>query len=150
MTIEQIISDFISKDISRIKTAACEIISFSQDKEKILELKNYRQLINDKTTELEMGGAFAPNKRFVDYALKIIDFHITNKECSCALYSNFKYECNNPNVEAEKRNITIDNIIKIDNWVDYYESTCIKCEQKFKTFERDGHYMWWEWIKISN
>lgn len=149
MTTEQIISDLTSKDVSRIRIGACEIISFSQDKEKVLQLKDFRQLIIDKTAGIEMGGAFAPNKRFVDYALNIIDFHVADKRCSCTLYSDFKYECNDPNKEVEKGNIVILEITKIENnWIDYYSCSCNKCGQKFNVFERDGHYTWWEWKKI--
>ncbi|MBI3521386.1 MAG: hypothetical protein HY062_18755 [Bacteroidetes bacterium] len=149
MTTDQIIQDITSKDISRIRTGACEIISFSQDKTKVLPLKVYRQLIIDKTNGLDMGGAFAPNKRFVDYALEIIDFHASDKGCPCSLYSDYKYECNNPNRERDKSNISISNVIRIENkWIDYYICKCLKCEQKFQAFEREGHYMWWEWKKV--
>lgn len=150
MTTDQIISDITSKDVSRIRIAACEIISFSQDKEKVLQLKDFRQLIIDKTAGLKMEGAFAPNRRFVDYALNIIDFHASDKRCPCNLYSEFKYECNDPNKEAELGNILINDITKIENnWIDYYSCSCKKCGQNFKIFERDGHYTFWEWEKLA-
>ncbi|MES2592565.1 MAG: hypothetical protein V4608_11825 [Bacteroidota bacterium] len=143
MTVDQIIQNLTSKDISKIRTAACEIISFSQEREKVLQLKDFRQLIIDKTADLEMGGAFAPNKRFVDYALDIIDFHSSETCCPCNLYSEYRYECNGPNKEMEKGNISIDSITRIEEkWIDFYSCTCLKCGQKYQTFEREGHYMW--------
>ena len=148
MNIDQIISDITSRDVAKIRTASSQIISFSQDKEKVLLLLPFRQLIIDKTSGLEMGGAFAPNKRFVDYVLNIIDFHASDQRCPCSLYSDFKYEGNDPNAEASKRNIKINEVVKApDHWIDYYACTCLKCNQKFKTYERQGHYTWWEWVK---
>ena len=62
-----------------------------------------------------MGGMFAPNQRFIDFAVKTIEFHKEDKECSCALFAEkyklandvvdreLQYDCFNPNKEVEKR-----------------------------------------------
>ena len=150
MDVESIISDITSGDVGRIRIGTYEIISVSQEKEKILLFERFRQLIADSTANVPMGGAFAPNKRFVDYALKIIDFHCSSTRCPCCLYSDFGYYDTDPRQEEEKQNITIKGIKKIENiWIDYYFCTCSRCGEKFKAFERDAHYTSWEWKRTT-
>ena len=148
MTSEEIIEDLISKDITRVKKSACEIISLSQNQKALFPLLCYISQIKEETKNLEMGGALAPNKRFVDYAIKILEFHENKINCTCDLYID-KYECNNPKSEETKGNIEIKTITRIEEkWIDFYVGQCKKCQQNFKIIEREGHYMWWGWTKI--
>jgi hypothetical protein len=142
--------------------ASCEIISLGQNRDKILPLIKHLTEIKQKTAGLNMGGGFAPNQRFIDFAIKTIEFHKENKGCPCALFvEKFKltgdsidreiqYECTNPNEEAEKGNVKILDIVHIEKkWVDYYLAECLRCGQKFKVEEREYHYIWWKWTKIE-
>ena len=148
MTTDELVNSITSREISQVRNSACEIINSSQNTEIIFPLINHLNEIIEKTKNLDLGGAFAPNIRFAEYAIRIIEFHKNNTNCSCELYLD-KYECNDPKKETEKGNIKIENTVKIDNnWIDYYLSKCSKCGQEFKIFEREYHYTWWEWHKI--
>ncbi len=90
-----------------------------------------------------MGGAFAPNKRFVDFAIRTIEFHRDSDECPCCLYLEHGVD---PNQEVKKKMITITDTVRIeDKWVDFYLAECARCRKEFKILERESHYMWWDW-----
>jgi len=162
MTTGEIIEKIISRDTHKVWEAACKIIELGRDREKIAPLIEYLPLITEKTGGLDMGGGFANNQRFIDYAITTIEFH-KNNQCPCGLYvakytsthqaylnKKIQYECTNPNREVEKGNIKILDIVRIEEkWVDYYLVECLKCGTKYKVEEREGHYMWWHWIKIK-
>lgn len=149
MNTEEIVNKITSRDPTKVWESSCEIISIAQSRDKILPLIKFLPLIVEKTKGLTMGGGFAPNQRFVDYAIRILEFHRSNKGCTCELYTD-TYECNDPNEEIEKGNIELESITRIeDKWVDFYITKCTKCGQRFKTIERDGHYTWWEWTKLN-
>jgi len=150
MEFNEILKKITSRDSHKIWESSCEIISMSQKLDKINPLIPYIELIKKSTSNIDLGGIFAPNSRFVNYALRILTFHQNNHEkiCSCDLYID-DYECNDPKNEVEKGNIIIEDTIRIeDKWVDFYVCRCLKCGQKFKTIEREGHYIWWNWTKI--
>lgn len=147
MTTEEIIKEITSRDTYMVWRSSCEIISIGQDPEKIKPLIPYISLIKEKTDGLDMGGAFAPNQRFIDFALKTLEFHRNNDKCPCDLYDKHGLD---PNKEVNKGFVDIIETTRIDGkWVDYYISICTRCQQKFKIIEREGHYMWWEWTKIN-
>ncbi len=160
MTIEEILQDIISRDTHKVWGASCEIISNAHNYEKIKPLVNHLPLIKEKTINLNMGGAFAPNQRFIDFAIKIIEFYKEQKECPCSLYTEkykltndvvdreLQHESFNPKKEEEKGNVRIINTVLInEKWIDYYLVECLKCQTQFKVKEREGHYMFWYWSK---
>jgi len=160
MTTQEIIENISSRDIHKVWESACEIIKFGQDHLVIAPLIEYLPLIKNSTLNLDMGGAFAPNRRFVDFAIVTIEFHQSGKKCSCALFTKkFKltkdpfnrkiaYESFNPNKEFEKGNVKILDTVNMNNYVDYYLVECNKCATHYKVEEREGHYTFWQWIKI--
>lgn len=108
-----------------------------------------------------MAGAFAPNQRFIDFAVVTIEFYKTVGKCPCALFTEkfkltkdvfkrkIQYEGFNPNKEAEKGNVKILDTVYIDNnWIDYYLVECEKCTAHYKVEEREGHYTFWSWKRI--
>lgn len=95
-----------------------------------------------------MGGAIAPNKRFVDFAIKIIEFHKDRLDCPCHLYDD-SYECFNPAKEVEKGHITITSEVSANYSADYVV-TCNRCKNEFDVIEREYHYTWWKWTKKQN
>lgn len=148
MTPREIINKISSKDRHQIWEASCEIIALGQDREAIKHLIGLTDNINDLTKDIKLGGAFAPNERFVTGAIKTLEFHRDSKECTCQLYGT--HDCMNPNNEVKKGFLTINNIVRIEEkWVDYYEASCTRCQQKFQIEEREGHYMWWAWKRIN-
>jgi hypothetical protein len=148
MTTEEIINKISSKDSHQIWESSCEIIALGQDREAIKPLISLTDKVNVLTKDIKLGGAFASNKRFVSGAIKTLEFHRDSKECTCQLYG--IHDCMNPNNEVKKGFLTIDNIVRIEEkWVDYYEASCTRCQQKFQIEEREGHYMWWAWKRIN-
>ena len=83
----QLIADITSRDTHKVWSSSCEIISLGQDERSIQPLIEYLPLIKKKAKNLAMGGTFAPNQRFVDFAIRTIEFHRDSIECSCTLYA---------------------------------------------------------------
>lgn len=143
-SINEIVEDITSHDRHKVWFTSCEIINDGQNHEVILPLVKYLSEIKKKTKGLHMGGLLAPNQRFVDFAIRTIEFHRDSKECPCVLYSN--YELFNPSKEAEKGNIKIiETIMLNENYPDYYLVECKKCGRKMKVSEREYHFTWWQW-----
>ena len=86
MTNQEIISEITSRDTHKVWNSSCKIIEIGQDTERITKLIPYLDLIKDKTKGLKMGGGFGPNQRFVDFAIRILEYYKTSTECSCNLY----------------------------------------------------------------
>ncbi len=160
MTTQEIIQKISSRNTQNIREAACEIIALGQNREKIAPLIEHLNIIKSNTRNLDLGGMFAPNQRFVDFAIKTIEFHKNTNDCSCLLYiekyiltndivnRKLQYDCFNPNNEDKKGNIKILEINRIDNkWIDYYLVECQKCLRKYEVEEREGHYVFWNWRK---
>jgi len=161
MTATKILANLISKDTRKVWEAACAIIAMGQDYAKIEPFIPHLTLIAQATANLDMGGAFVPNQRFVDFALKTIEFHRDHNSCACALYtakytSNIggtkralQYESFNPNKEVKNGNVKIiDRVYLSGNWIAYYLVSCLKCTQQFRVDEREGHYMFWNWKRV--
>ncbi len=147
-TTKEIINKISSKDSHQIWESSCEIIALGQDREAIKPLLDLTNKIDGLTKGIDLGGAFARNSRFLSGAIKTLEFHRDSYSCTCALYG--LHDCMNPRKELEKGFLKIDNTIRIeDKWVDYYEASCTRCNQKFKIEEREGHYMWWKWERIT-
>jgi len=135
--------EITSRDTHKVWRSACEIISLGQRRENILPLVGHLPEIIEKTKGLEMGGAFAPNQRFVDFAIRTIEFHRDSSACPCVLYTEHGVD---PNKEVEKGNIEITETELIDEkWVENYLAECNKCGRRFEIIERESHYRWWGW-----
>jgi len=144
MTTIEIVAGFTSKDPHEVWKAASEIVAFCQDLKTTEPLIPYLSEIRNNPKGLEMGGAFAPNRRFVDFSIKAIEFYKDSEDCPCFLYE--ELEVFNQQKEEKKEFIRIDKTVLLEGkWVDFYEAVCTRCEQKFKILEREGHYMWWKW-----
>jgi hypothetical protein len=151
MNVEKIIQDMTSRDVAKIRTAGAEIIKNSQNEEQIKKLFSYRDEIFKSTRNLNLGGAFAPNNRFYEFPLEIIDWHILLKSlndntiirCTCDLYLK-SYHDYDPNEEALNDSITL--FAKgIGNYTFVYGIKCEKCKRRFHISERHYHYVWYKW-----
>jgi hypothetical protein len=148
MTTIEIVNKISSKDSHQIWESACEIVSLGQDREAIKPLIPLASQINKLTKDIEMGGAFAPNSRFISAAIKTLEFHRDSKECTCQLFG--IHDGMDPNDEVNKGYLKIDNTNKIEgDWLDNYDATCTRCHQKFRIDVRLGHYMWFSWNRIK-
>ena len=65
MNIKRIALDMTSKDVDRIRKSGVEIIKNSQNETQIEKLFPYRDDIYESTKNLDLGGAFATNNRFL-------------------------------------------------------------------------------------
>lgn len=146
MTTAEIIENITSRDTHKVWLSACEIISLGQNREKIPPLIEHLPEIIEKTKGLEMGGLFAPNQRFVDFAIRTIEFHRDRQNCPCELFTGHGVD---PHREVEKGNIEIiETVHEQGSLVDYYLANCLKCLQKFKIIEWEYHYTWWGWERV--
>lgn len=148
MTSREIINKISSKDSHQIWESSCEIIALGQDRKAVQPLLGLIDKIDELTKGIELGGAFAPNSRFLSGAIKTLEFHRDSDSCTCALYG--LHDSMNPKKEVEKGFLQINNIVKIEDiWGVNYEASCMRCSQKFKIEEREGHSMWWKWERIT-
>jgi len=146
MTTKEIINKISSKDSHQIWESACEISAQGQNRKAIKPLLHLTNKIDELTNGIDLGGGFARNARFLTAAKKTLEFHNDSDACTCELYG--LHDCMNPKKEVDNGFLVIKNIVRIeDKWVDYYEASCTRCNQKFKIEEREGHYMWWNWKK---
>lgn len=146
----EILADLLSKDSKKIWWASGEVISECQNPDRIMPLVPFRDRIARETREVSMGGAVAPNRRFVDLVLKILDFYGKGRNCPCGIYpmagsdSTFR-----PSTEKSRGNIEILERVESGGFPDYYVVQCTRCGQKFRVKEGMYHFVWWQWIPMS-
>lgn len=83
-----------------------------------MELIPYKKKMHCATRNIELGGAIAPNHRFLEKAFEVLEdgyFELVD-----VVYSGSS------------------------SYVDYI-IRCSRCKQVYKVEERMSHYMWWEW-----
>jgi len=148
INVKEIINDFISRDVYRIRKAGAEIINNSQNENAIKKLIPYKWIIKLSTIGLELGGLFASNNRFYKFPLEIIEFHKRHKNCTCHLYLSESYLYFNPEVQSQQKSLKLNCKIK-GNWTYDYEVECLKCQNKYHVSMRNHHVEWWKWTKIT-
>ncbi len=105
---DQTLSDICSGDSHKVWRAACAIIESGQYKERIVPFVEYLALIRERVWGIELGGFVAPNKRFVDFALRTIEFHQIHNRCPCCLYLEHAVD---PKKEDKRALIRIDKVV---------------------------------------
>lgn len=149
---EEILADVLSKDEHRVWSGACNIISLGQDPERIAPFIPHLDEIRESTTGVPLGGAVAPNKRFVDLTLKIIEFHKRGTDCPCRLYPlSGEDSIYNPKEQAEQGNVSIIETLHggNSNFAEYsYIAECSRCKRRYKITEKLYHFVCWKWYSI--
>lgn len=142
-SIDIILQDILSGDSHRIWSASCAICSLSQNHEKIIKLLPYKQQIIDATDGIELGGAFATNRRFLERALEIMDFHKDNNGCPCCLHS----EDSSPMDFVNDGYFTLEEPADVigESFPEYCIVRCNNCGKFYKAEPRMSHYIWWDW-----
>jgi len=155
MNTEKVIQDLTSKESQRIRESGLVVIQNSQNEKEIEPLIPHLTKIKQATNGLKLGGAFAPNNRFYEFPIEIIEFYKNQKsfwnpkrKCSCCLYLSKSYEGFNPEKEAENESIQLNAKLK-GNYTHDYDLQCLKCNQKYYVSERHYHYVWWHWEKFE-
>jgi hypothetical protein len=148
-TTKEILDDIFSEDSHRIWKASCEIVSLSQDRNRMIEFVPHLNKIKRKTKNVDLGGAFAPNNRFLNKAINAIEFHKRSEgSCSCCLLG----EDSNPKDEEINENMVIleKYYMEGSNYIDYYIVECKLCGKKYRVEEREYHYTWWKWVSVPS
>lgn len=140
----ELLEEILSGDPQMVWSSSCAIMKLSQDDERIKEFLPYLDEIKAKTADLDMGGALVPNDRFVKKVIKILEHYKTDSGCSCCLLDGN----DNPNY-YQTIDIKEEVKLKDSNWVEYYLVECKKCNQKYKVYEREYHFTWWDWQSMS-
>jgi len=143
----EIINMLTSREVDSIRESGWFVIRNSQNPNVIKPLVPYLEELSSKTQNLKLGGGFASNNRFAEYAVKIINYYATQSSCSCGIFPDIGLDLD---PREEYNNVNILETQRIENkWIDYYIVACKKCGQNFKVFERDGHWVFYEWKKLS-
>ena len=140
--IRALLEEIISGDFHKVRSSSCTIMKLSQNEECMKEIVPYLDEIQVKTANLKMGGLLAPNDRFVKKVIRILEHYKEQKECSCCLLSGEDNPNNYETIEIKEKVY-----VKDSNYMDYYVAECKKCNQKYKVYEREYHFTWWEWMK---
>src|SRR5687768_6049052 len=143
MDYKLIVDDMISKDVQRIRDASCWIIYAGQNRNVLKPLLPFIEQMRAETQNLNLGGMFAPNQRFPEYAIKTLEFHRDSSECTCKLYTG-RYDGFDPDEELKADNIEI-----ISRSDDKYSLVvrCKKCNELYDVYMRWGHYIFHNWKK---
>ncbi len=151
LTAKQVMDDFCSRDPGRVRSAAHEILARSQDPEYLRPLTRHMLKLKLRTRGLELGGLLAPNQRFVDFALQVLEFHKKGVGCPCALYPMSGDSIYSFPMEVKRGNLTVlDTVLSDDGpYVDHYLAECPRCGQKYEVIEREYHYTWWRWTAVQ-
>lgn len=139
----EILNDILSRDSQKVWSSSNTIIKMSQDNKRIKEFIPHLGEIKAKTANLDMGGLFAGNDRFVKKVIRILEHYKNEQECSCCLFDGD----DNP-TDYETIDIKEEVRVKDNNCLDHYVVECKKCKQKFNVYEREYHFSWWDWQKI--
>lgn len=136
----ELLDDILSGNPQKVWSSSCAIIKLSQDDERIKEFIPYLEEIKAKTANLDMGGLLAPNDRFVKKVIKILEHYKMERECSCCLLDG-----NDNPAHCKTIDIKEEVYFQDSKRVDYYMVECRKCNQKYKVYERESHFLWWDW-----
>ena len=141
---EMILEDLLSQDSERIWYASCEIIHLGQERTRILaEIRQAAEYI-------ALGGGLAPNRRFVDLALRTVQFHRDSEDCPCCLYPLPKGDCIfDPWEEAERGYVCILDCTADEHYTGDCLVQCTRCGKLFQITQEWGHFVWWRWTPVS-
>lgn len=136
----KLLEQILSGNPDEVWSSSCTIIKWSQDYECIKEFVPYLDEIKKKTENIDMGGLLAPRDRFVKKVIKILEHYKNGQGCSCCLLDE-----NDDPTSFETIDIMANPYYKDSKMTEYYEVMCKKCGQKYKVYEREYHFLWWEW-----
>jgi hypothetical protein len=143
MNTDEILENITSRDTHKVWLACCEIIELGQEPEAIVPLTSHLSEILSATNNLDMGGKFYPNKRYVDLALRTINFHACQFGCPCALYVGQNSDPKNEEIKGYVK--IIESVCSGNSWADFYRIYCNRCGQKFIVRQDEYHFPSWHW-----
>lgn len=147
---ETILEDLLSRDPQRIWSASCEVIHLGQERTRILPLVPYLTEIGRAAEHTVLGGGLAPDRRFVDMALRTIRFHRDSEDCPCCLYPLPGDDgIFDPQEEMERGYVRILDRMLDEHHTGDYLVQCTRCGRTFQIIQEWGHFVWWRWTPIS-
>lgn len=145
----EILEDLFSNTGHGAWRGSCAICSLLFNHARVMEFLPYRAQIRHATDDVDMGGLIGSNRRFLDKAFEIMDFHERNEACPCALLG----EDSNPKYLKADGYVTIEKTVYEEspgftNRVNYYIVCCKGCAARYKVEELEYHFPWWNWIAL--
>jgi hypothetical protein len=141
-----ILEDITSGDAHRIWESSCAIATL-RDAHELDLLAAHLPEIEQKTKDVDLGGALFPNREHLKFALHKLHYHRSKRGCLCHLYPDRLMF--NPTREEEAGNIRILEHLRNDQRNDSYVCQCVLCGTTFNVEEGEYHYTWWAWKKVK-
>lgn len=143
-----ILEDITSMDPTRILSASWDIINL-RDKKQLKILSENVEEIKAKTDGIELGGSHAPNQRALNQAIAKLRQLMISDVCFCDFYQ--QGENFNPRSEAERGHVEIkEEKRNKSGWIEFIECFCSECGTRYKVYEKDYHFSYWEWRKVGS
>ncbi len=142
-----IFEDLVSKNTKRILAGASAIRTL-RDRAELMNLASHLAEIRKSTRNISLGGALRPNSSHLDFAIRKLEFIRDSHECLCALYE--MDDLYDPQTEQKSGHIRILGTTLLDGkWIDFYECECMECGVRYRVEEREYHYTWWKWERLT-
>jgi hypothetical protein len=142
-----LLEDLTSGDAHRIWSSACAIRRL-RDPEELALLVDNLESIKASTQGVALGGALRANASHLSFAIRKLEHVRSTRDCLCLLYT--MDDLYNPAKEAADAFVRILRTVHLaGGWVDYYECECAVCGAKYRVEEREYHYTWWAWRRVS-
>ena len=137
---DELLADLLSRDPARVWASACAVIQ-SPDPAALSELAPHLPQIERRTVDLELGGAFFPNREHVQQAVRVLRAHRDGR-CHCSVYPAYLFY--DPEKEAGAGRIRILSHTPPD-WNMTYRCRCAGCGNEYDVEQGESHYSWWQW-----
>lgn len=135
-------------DPDRVLSASWDIVNL-RDKKQLKILCENLEEIKFKTSGIELGGSIAPNQRVLDQAIAKLKQLMISDVCFCVFYP--RGENFNPRMEAERGYVEIkEEKRNKSGWIEFTECFCSECGTRYKVYEKEYHFTYWEWRKIGS
>lgn len=134
-------------DPARVLSASWDIVNL-RDKKQLKILSENLEEIKFKTSGIELGGYLAPNQRVLNQAIAKLRQLMIADVCFCVFYQ--RGENFNPRREAERGHVEIKEEKRSESgWIEFTECFCSECGTRYKVYEKEYHFICWEWRKFG-
>ncbi|MCP1638428.1 hypothetical protein J2T50_000121 [Streptococcus gallinaceus] len=142
-TNQEILDDLLSKNEHLMWSGACALNSLSQNPNRVKFFIPYLEKI--KSLKLS-GGLLLPSQRFIDRAVKLIEFQRDSPElCSCRFLPE--------EIEFDPEQLEAGGYVRITKRArglgDTYLVECLRCHQWYEVVMNEYHALWWKWSPIE-
>ncbi|WP_161881621.1 hypothetical protein [Deinococcus alpinitundrae] len=136
---DELLADLLSRDPVQVWASACAVIQL--DDLALIELVRHLPEIERGTADLDLGGAFFPNREHLQQALRVLRARRDGR-CSCSVYPGYLFY--DPEKEAQAKRIRILSHTPPD-WTMTYRCRCAVCGSDYDVEQGESHYTWWQW-----